>query len=70
MLNRLVLGWQQSTIVNGSRSSSATSYLAPQFVSRPNLHVLLHARVTRVLPTTSNTFRTVEFVQDLNGVIG
>jgi hypothetical protein len=31
------------------------------------LHVLLHARVTRVLQTTSNVFRTVEFVQDLNG---
>ncbi|KAJ7878671.1 aryl-alcohol oxidase precursor [Mycena leptocephala] len=64
---QLGIGWGQATIKNGSRSSSATSYLAPQFVARPNLHVLLHARVTRVLPTTSNTFRTVEFVQDLEG---
>ncbi|KAJ7822586.1 alcohol oxidase [Mycena leptocephala] len=64
---QLGIGWGQATIKNGSRSSSATSYLAPQFVARPNLHVLLHARVTRVLPTTSNTFRTVEFVQDLDG---
>ncbi|KAJ6498864.1 aryl-alcohol-oxidase from pleurotus Eryingii [Mycena sanguinolenta] len=64
----LGIGWEQQTVKNGSRSSSATSYLAPQFVSRPNLHVLLHARVTRVLQTSSNnTFRTVEFVQDLGG---
>ncbi|KAJ7878659.1 aryl alcohol oxidase [Mycena leptocephala] len=63
----LGIGWVQATIKNGARSSSATSYLTPQFATRHNLHVLLHARVTRVLPTTSSTFRTVEFVQDLNG---
>ncbi|KAJ7198569.1 alcohol oxidase [Mycena pura] len=63
----LGIGWEQMTILNGSRSSSATSYLAPQFVNRPNLHVLLHARVTRVLATTSRDFRTVEFLQDLKG---
>ncbi|KAJ7041525.1 alcohol oxidase [Mycena alexandri] len=61
------VGWAQSTIRNGSRSSSATSYLAPQFVNRPNLHVLLHARVTRVLSSGSTAFRTVEFAQDKNG---
>ncbi|KAJ6559888.1 hypothetical protein B0H19DRAFT_1069608 [Mycena capillaripes] len=63
----LGIGWGQATIKNGSRSSSATSYLAPEFVARPNLHVLLHARVTRVLSTAINAFRTVEFVQDLDG---
>ncbi|KAJ7919791.1 aryl-alcohol-oxidase from pleurotus Eryingii [Mycena leptocephala] len=66
---QLGIGWGQATIKNGSRSSSATSYLAPQFVARPNLHVLLHARVTRVLPTTPNTFRTVEFVQGPDEII-
>lgn len=56
---------------NGSRSSSATSYLAPQFINRPNLHVLLHSRVTRVLPSGSNSaFRTVEFVHNLQSSIG
>ncbi|KAF7376521.1 Pyranose dehydrogenase [Mycena sanguinolenta] len=64
---QLGIGWEQQTVKNGSRSSSATSYLAPEFVARPNLHVLLHARVTRVLESNSNTFRTVEFVQDLAG---
>ncbi|KAJ6521976.1 hypothetical protein DFH09DRAFT_1424395 [Mycena vulgaris] len=59
-------GWEQATIRNGSRSNSATSYLAPQFIRRPNLHVLLHARVTRILQTAPGAFRTVEFVQDLN----
>ncbi|KAJ7742126.1 GMC oxidoreductase-domain-containing protein [Mycena maculata] len=63
----VILGWGQATIKNGSKSSSATSYLAPQYISRPSLHVLLHARVTRVLQTTPGTFRTVELVQDLNG---
>ncbi|KAJ7083904.1 aryl-alcohol oxidase-like protein [Mycena epipterygia] len=63
----LGIGWGQATIANGSRSSSATSYLAPQFVSRPNLFVLLNARVTRVLETASGAFTTVEFLQDLNG---
>ncbi|KAJ6489556.1 alcohol oxidase [Mycena vitilis] len=64
---QLGIGWKQQTVKSGSRSSSATSYLAPQFVGRPNLHVLLHARVTRVLRTACNAFRTVEFVQDLKG---
>ncbi|KAJ7457809.1 aryl-alcohol-oxidase from pleurotus Eryingii [Mycena latifolia] len=40
----LGIGWVQATINNGSRSSSATSYLAPHFIaSRPNLNILLHA---------------------------
>ncbi|KAJ7693420.1 aryl-alcohol-oxidase from pleurotus Eryingii [Mycena rosella] len=63
----LGLGWGQSTINNGLRSSSATSYLAPQFLARPNLYVLLNARVTRLLPTATNVFRTVEYLQNLNG---
>ncbi|KAJ7152972.1 alcohol oxidase [Mycena filopes] len=62
--NTIGIGWTQATIKDGARSSSATSYLAPNFVNRPNLNVLLNAQVTRVLPTTGNTtFRTVEFVQ-------
>ncbi|KAJ6588648.1 alcohol oxidase [Mycena capillaripes] len=62
----LGIGWMQETVKNGSRSSSATSYLAPQFINRPNLHILLHSQVTRVLRTGSNnTFRTVAFVHNL-----
>ncbi|KAJ7739061.1 alcohol oxidase [Mycena maculata] len=60
---QLGIGWGQATIKNGS----ATSYLAPQFIGRPNLHVLLDARVTRVLQSTPGIFQTVEFVQNLNG---
>ncbi|KAJ7451793.1 aryl-alcohol oxidase [Mycena galericulata] len=63
---QLGVGWAQETVKDGSRSSSATSYLAREFISRPNLHVLLHAQVTRVLPSGSNTkFLTVEFVHNL-----
>ncbi|KAJ7346360.1 aryl-alcohol oxidase [Mycena albidolilacea] len=64
--NPIGVGWGQLTVKDGERSSSATSYLASQFLGRPNLYVLLNARVTRVLET-SGAVRTVEFVQDLNG---
>jgi len=43
------LGWQQSTIDGGVRSSSATSYLGPEFINRENLHVLLHAQVSKLV---------------------
>ncbi|KAF8173594.1 hypothetical protein K438DRAFT_1850396 [Mycena galopus ATCC 62051] len=62
----LGVGWLQSTINDGARSSSATSYLGPEYISRPNLHILLGARVSRVLQSTENSlhFDTVEFSQD------
>ncbi|RDB21189.1 Pyranose dehydrogenase [Hypsizygus marmoreus] len=62
--NSLGLGWLQATIKGGRRSSSATSYLGPKFISRPNLHVLMNARVTRVLAMHHDrAFQTVEFLQ-------
>ncbi|KAL0072310.1 hypothetical protein AAF712_000072 [Marasmius tenuissimus] len=71
--NQLGIGFGQSTIFNGTRSSSATSYLAPPFVGRPNLHVLLHAHVTRILPADAGAdslvFRGVEFSQDSGSTI-
>ncbi|KAF7341128.1 GMC oxidoreductase [Mycena venus] len=36
----------------GERSTSATGYLAPQFIKRPNLHVLLHAQASRLVNVT------------------
>ncbi|KAJ7856714.1 aryl-alcohol oxidase [Mycena olivaceomarginata] len=45
----LGLGWLQSTIGHGMRSSSVTSYLAPEFIRRENLHVLLHAQVAQLV---------------------
>ncbi|KAJ7108390.1 pyranose dehydrogenase [Mycena crocata] len=45
----LGLGWLQSTIGNGMRSSSATSYLTPDVIQRKNLHVLLHAQVSTLV---------------------
>ncbi|KAF7346604.1 GMC oxidoreductase [Mycena sanguinolenta] len=63
----LGVGWIQSTIGGGKRSSSATSYLGPKFIQRPNLHVLLHAQVSRLVsPQTTKgvvTFGGVEFSQ-------
>ncbi|KAJ7650955.1 alcohol oxidase [Roridomyces roridus] len=63
----LGFGWIQQTVKNGSRSSSATSYLAPQFIGRPNLHVMLNTRVTRILKNGSGALQTVEFAQKAGG---
>ncbi|KAJ7718334.1 glucose-methanol-choline oxidoreductase [Mycena metata] len=43
------IGWLQSTIKSGAQSSSATSYLGPEFIDRLNLHVLLHAQVSKLV---------------------
>ncbi|KAF9256014.1 aryl-alcohol oxidase precursor [Marasmius fiardii PR-910] len=64
----LGVAWYQRTIDHGVRSSSFTSYLGPKFITRPNLHVLLNAQVTRVLPIDGNftSFRRVEFARSKN----
>ncbi|KAK1222763.1 hypothetical protein PQX77_014372 [Marasmius sp. AFHP31] len=51
----LGVGWGIATILNGARSSSATSYLGPKYASRPNLDVILNTRVTRVLTKGINS---------------
>ncbi|KAF8880824.1 aryl-alcohol oxidase [Gymnopilus junonius] len=60
----LGLGYLQSTIGNGTRSSSAIAYLTPSVQARPNLQIVLNTRVTRVLQTNpiggSKSFRQVE----------
>ncbi|GJJ07845.1 hypothetical protein Clacol_002050 [Clathrus columnatus] len=61
------LGWVQSTIGNGTRSSSATSYLSTPFISRRNLDVVLNVRVTRVLQTQSNGTLSIRTIEVLNG---
>ncbi|KAF7366526.1 Alcohol oxidase [Mycena sanguinolenta] len=65
----LGVGWQQSTIKHGTRSSSFTSYLGPGFIGRPNLHVLINAQATRIIQTRQNPkeFLTVEFAQTRHG---
>ena len=67
----MLVGWTQSTVKDGVRSSSATAYLAPQYAQRPNLCVLLNSRVIRVLPSNPHSsgqhppqFQTVEFVSE------
>lgn len=67
--SHFLLGWLQSTIGDGMRSSSATSYLANEFIQRENLHVLLHAQVSRLVnvdnSTGKPTFRGVQFSQGI-----
>ncbi|KAF9531022.1 hypothetical protein CPB83DRAFT_850041 [Crepidotus variabilis] len=49
----LGLGWAQSTIDNGTRQSSSTTYLRSAN-SRPNLSVLIETQVLKLLPTSRN----------------
>ncbi|KAK0499312.1 aryl-alcohol-oxidase from pleurotus Eryingii [Armillaria luteobubalina] len=66
--HQLGIEWAPLTVGNGTRSSSETSYLGPKYIQRPNLHVLVNARVTRILDTKNMsgrpTFNTIEFTQD------
>lgn len=68
------IGWTVSTIGRGVRSSSATGYLAPEYLSRPNLHVLVHAQVTKLIQTgTRNrlpSFHSLQFTSTLAGPRG
>jgi choline dehydrogenase-like flavoprotein len=62
------LGWAQSTIGNGERSTARRSYLTEKVLNRKNLHVLINARVTRVLQSGRNTtFRTIEATHTFTG---
>ncbi|KAJ7320988.1 aryl-alcohol oxidase [Mycena albidolilacea] len=47
----LGVSWSQATIKHGKRSNSFTLYLGPEFIGRPNLHVVLNTQVTRVIQT-------------------
>ncbi|TBU28262.1 aryl-alcohol oxidase-like protein [Dichomitus squalens] len=47
----LGVGWLQSTIGHGVRSSAATAFLAQETINRKNLDVLIGTRVTRLLQT-------------------
>ncbi|KAG6840144.1 hypothetical protein C0991_008581 [Blastosporella zonata] len=69
----LGIGWIQITVDGAKRSSSATSYLAPNFLARPNLDVLLNAQVSRLLETGTDkstklpAFRAVEYRTSVGG---
>ena len=58
------MGWVQGAIGNGQRSSSATTYVGPDYINRPNLHILLHAQATKLLEATDHDSTTPCF----NGV--
>ncbi|KAK7018124.1 aryl-alcohol oxidase [Favolaschia claudopus] len=64
----LGFGWTQTTVGHGTRSSSSTSYLGPQYINRKNLFVLLNTRVLRVKQTHTSSktlvVRGVEFTQN------
>ena len=60
------VGWVQGAIGSGQRSSSATTYVGPDYINRPNLHILLHAQATKLLEAINHgsatpCFNGVEF---------
>ncbi|KAF9444132.1 GMC oxidoreductase [Macrolepiota fuliginosa MF-IS2] len=60
----LGVGWMQSTIGHdGTRSSSATSYLDNQTRGRKNLHIVTDTFVTRVLKTPGAKGLTIRSVE-------
>ncbi|TFK37746.1 alcohol oxidase [Crucibulum laeve] len=63
----LGVGWLQSTMGGGSRSSSSTAYLRPALSSRKNLDVLIQTRATKLIKTGSSNgvpqFRSLEVGQ-------
>ncbi|KAK0479236.1 aryl-alcohol oxidase precursor [Armillaria novae-zelandiae] len=66
----LGIGWVAYTVGNGTRSSSQASYLGARYIGRPNLHILTHTHVTRILHSKAKdtngppTLGAVEFTQD------
>ncbi|KAF7351779.1 hypothetical protein MSAN_01611300 [Mycena sanguinolenta] len=56
----LGISWFQFTIGGGERSSSATGYLTPAVLQRPNLDVLLHAQVSKLVNATQSRAVPVE----------
>jgi choline dehydrogenase-like flavoprotein len=67
-----VVGWLQATIDYDHRDSAQTSYLAPEYATRPNLNIVTNTRVSRILSSgTTNEgtpeFRTIEFASSYGG---
>ncbi|TFK37744.1 aryl-alcohol-oxidase from pleurotus Eryingii, partial [Crucibulum laeve] len=63
----LGVGWLQSTMGGGSRSSSSTAYLRPALTSRKNIDVLIQTRATKLIKTGTSKgvpqFRRLEVGQ-------
>ncbi|KAH8079096.1 aryl-alcohol-oxidase from pleurotus Eryingii [Cristinia sonorae] len=69
--NFLGIGYMQSTVGEGERSSGATAYLNPVF-DRSNLDVLVNTRVTKLIntarpPNSTPALNKVELAQSSNG---
>ncbi|TDL15491.1 aryl-alcohol-oxidase from pleurotus Eryingii [Rickenella mellea] len=67
----LGVAWSQGTVGHpAKRSSSATAYLADEFLNRPNMHVLVHAQATKIIQTGTvkgrPSFHAVQFGDGLN----
>ncbi|KAK7688490.1 hypothetical protein QCA50_008028 [Cerrena zonata] len=69
----LGVGWVQSLIDRGVRSSSKAYLVAPDVAKRPNLDILLNAQVSRALRTSTSgstmEFKGVEFKDRTDGAI-
>ncbi|KAJ3885569.1 alcohol oxidase [Lentinula edodes] len=66
--DQLGVGWVQALIDRGVRSSSA-SYFTPQVLARGNLDILLNTRVSRILPSSNNSFNVIEYLDSISGTL-
>ena len=64
LCKQIGVGWIQGAIGHGRRSSSAATYVGPDYINRPNLHILVHAQATKILEATDQDSTTPCF----NGV--
>ncbi len=64
------IGWVQTLVDGGQRSSAKTHLLRAEKEGRENIDVLLHARVSRVVPTVNGTLdlRSVEVLDSADGM--
>lgn len=63
--NQLGVSFVQANTLNGHRHSAAKSFIEPYLASRPNLHVLTSARVTKILIEPAGKYAYgVEYVKN------
>jgi hypothetical protein len=72
--NAIGVGWTQNMIGDGKRAGSAAAYLHHGAADRPNLIVLVHAHVTKLIKTGETdgvpVFGAVEFASDAKPAAG
>jgi choline dehydrogenase-like flavoprotein len=69
--NPIGVGWTQSTVLSGARSSSNSAYIQAFLSTRPNLTILTGAQATKIIQNGTSgglpLFRQVQFATSSGG---